>query len=73
MSTNFFVTQAQRDLANAQVSEVRALADYRKSQVTFERVQEAGVGTGTGSATFSATTPGGTRLSVTTGSGGGSF
>jgi outer membrane protein TolC len=73
MSTNFFVTQAQRDLANAQVSEVRALADYRKSQVTFERVQEAGVGSGGGSATFSGTTAGGTRLSVATGSGGAQF
>jgi outer membrane protein TolC len=69
MSTNFLVTQAQRDLANAQVNEVRALADYRKSQVTFERVQEAGIGSGGGSATFSTTTSGGSRLSVNTGSG----
>jgi outer membrane protein TolC len=73
MSTNFFVTQAQRDLANAQVAEVRALADYRKSQVTFARVQEAGIGSGGGSATFSGTTAGGSRLSVTTGAGGGNF
>jgi outer membrane protein TolC len=64
MSTNFFVTQAQRDLATAQVAEVRALADYRKSLVSFERVQEAGVGGGTGFATFSVTTAGGSRLSV---------
>jgi hypothetical protein len=63
------VTQAQRDLATAQVAEVRALADYRKSQVAFERVQEAGVGAGGGSATFSGTTSGGLRLSVTTGNG----
>jgi outer membrane protein TolC len=69
MSTNFLVTQAQRDLATAQVAEVRALADYRKSQVSFERVQEAGVGLGGGSATFSGATAGGTRLSVTTGTG----
>ena len=68
MSTNFFVTQAQRDLANAEVNEVRAFADYRKSLVTFERVQEAGIGSGGGSATFSGTTAGGSRLSVTTGS-----
>jgi outer membrane protein TolC len=44
MSTNFLVTQAQRDLAFAEVSELRAVADYRKSIVNFERVQEAGGG-----------------------------
>ena len=44
MSTNFFVTQAQRDLAQAEVNELRAVADYRKSVINFERVQEAGVG-----------------------------
>ena len=31
MSTNFLVTQAQRDLAFAEVAELRAIADYRKS------------------------------------------
>ena len=41
MSTNFFVVQAQRDLRDAQNAELRALADYRKSLVVFERVQEA--------------------------------
>jgi outer membrane protein len=41
MSTNFFVVQAQRDLSDAQNAELRALLDYRKSQVDFERVQEA--------------------------------
>ena len=64
MSTNFFVTQAQRDLANAQVNEVRALADYRRSLVTFERVQEAGIGGTGGTATFSVTTAGGSRVSL---------
>jgi outer membrane protein TolC len=44
MSTNFFVTQAQRDLADAEVSELRAIADYRKSVINYQRVQEAGVG-----------------------------
>jgi outer membrane protein len=44
MTTNFFVTQAQRDLALAQVLELRAIADYRNSLVNFERVQEAGGG-----------------------------
>jgi outer membrane protein len=44
MSTNFAVTQAQRDLALAAVAELRAVADYRKSQVNFDRVQVAGGG-----------------------------
>ena len=44
MSTNFLVTQAQRDLAVAEVAELRAIADYRKSLVVFDRVQESGGG-----------------------------
>jgi outer membrane protein len=51
MSTNFLVTQSQRDLAVAEVAELRAVADYRKSLVNFERVQEAGLGGSGGSAT----------------------
>jgi outer membrane protein TolC len=43
MSTNFLVTQAQRDLAEARVAEIQAIADYSKSVVTLQRVQEAGV------------------------------
>jgi outer membrane protein len=54
MTTNFFVVQAQRDLRDAQNSELRALADYRKSLVIFERVQEAPSGGGGGN--LSATT-----------------
>ena len=49
MSTNFFVTQAQRDLAEAEVSELRAIADYRKSVINYQRVQEAGL-SGSGAA-----------------------
>jgi outer membrane protein len=48
MTTNFFVVQAQRDLRDAQNSELRALADYRKSLVSFERAQEAPAGGGSG-------------------------
>jgi len=48
MSTNFLVTQAQRDLALAEVAELRAIADYNKSLVDFERVQEAGLSGGNG-------------------------
>jgi len=48
LSTNFFVVQAQRDLATQQISELRALLDYRKSLVDFERVQQSpAVGRGT--------------------------
>jgi outer membrane protein TolC len=43
MSTNFLVTQAQRDLANAEVAELQAIADYRRSIVNFQRTQEAGI------------------------------
>lgn len=51
MTTNFFVTSAQRDLAFAEVNELRAIADYRKSIVSFERSQEAGLGGGGGGIT----------------------
>jgi HAE1 family hydrophobic/amphiphilic exporter-1 len=52
MSTNFLVTQSQRDLAIAAVAELRAIADYRKSLVNFERVQEAGTGGSGGTVTI---------------------
>jgi outer membrane protein len=48
MTTNFFVVQAQRDLRDAQNSELRALADYRKSLVNFDRAQQAPAGGGGG-------------------------
>jgi hypothetical protein len=35
----------------AEVSELSAIASYRKSLVTFERVQEAGLGGGGGAIT----------------------
>jgi outer membrane protein len=59
MSTNYFVVQAQRDLSDARNSELRAILNYRKSLVEFERLQHttlqnlnitvlnAGGGTGT--------------------------
>ena len=53
MSTNFLVTQAQRDLAVAAVAELQAVANYRKSLVNFDRVQEAGTGGGGGQAVIS--------------------
>jgi outer membrane protein len=65
MSTNFFVTQAQRDLAVAEVAELQAVANYRKSLVTFDRVQEAGVGGGGGNAVVSVRPPLSTTTSAT--------
>ncbi len=51
LSTNFFVVQAQRDLADAQNVELRALTDLQRALVTFERAQEAPAGGGGGAAT----------------------
>jgi outer membrane protein len=60
MSTNFLVTQAQRDLATAQVTELRAIADYRESIINYQRVQEAGV-SGFGAVTVLSTSSGGAQ------------
>jgi outer membrane protein TolC len=57
LSTNFFVVQAQRDLRDAQNAELRALLDYRRAQVDFERVQEVPAGGGGGVTNINA--PGG--------------
>jgi outer membrane protein len=48
---SFFVFQAQRDLAQARTSEIRAIADYNKSLVDFEAVQETSLTGGTGAVT----------------------
>ena len=42
MSNNYQVVQSQRDLREAQNSELRALLNYRKALVEFDRVQQAG-------------------------------
>jgi outer membrane protein TolC len=39
MSTNYEIVQAQRDLADARNSELRAMLNYRKALVDFQRVQ----------------------------------
>jgi outer membrane protein len=44
LSTNFFVVQAQRDLAAAENIELRTRLDYQKSLVNFDRVQETSLG-----------------------------
>ncbi|HEY7172709.1 MAG TPA: TolC family protein [Vicinamibacterales bacterium] len=52
---SFFVFQAQRDLAQARTSEIRAIADYNKSLVDFEAVQETSLTGGTGALTSAST------------------
>ena len=48
LTTNFFVVSAQRDLRDSQNAQLRALLDYRRAQVDFERVQEIPAGGGGG-------------------------
>ena len=44
LSTNFFVVQAQRDLATAQDTELRAILDYQRALIDFERAQRTSLG-----------------------------
>ena len=44
LSTNFFVRQSQRDLATAQDAELRAILDYQRARIEFERTQRASLG-----------------------------
>jgi outer membrane protein len=66
MSTSFLVFQAQRDLAQARNTELRAILDYTKSQVDYETVQVAPVSGGSG---FTTTAAVGTALGQSTGVG----
>jgi len=75
MSTNFQVVQAQRDLRDAQNTELRALLDYQKSLVDFERAQEtslarAGITVITGAGAGATTAGAANRVG---GGGGGGF
>jgi outer membrane protein TolC len=45
MQTNYFVVQAQRDLATAQNNELQAILAYRKSVVELERLQQTSLTT----------------------------
>jgi outer membrane protein TolC len=45
MSTNYFVVQAQRDLATAKNNELSAVLAYRKALVELERLQQTTLGT----------------------------
>jgi outer membrane protein len=70
MSTNYEVVQAQRDFADAQNNELRAVLNYRKALVNFETVQT--VGTRVGGATVGSGTGGtGTTTTAAGGAGGG--
>jgi outer membrane protein len=71
MTTNYEVVQAQRDLQDAQNTELRGILNYRKALVTFEQVQTvsasrgnittiAAVG-GTGASVAAASQAGGAR------------
>jgi outer membrane protein TolC len=55
MSSTFFVFQAQRDLALARTAEIQAIADYNKSLVDFEAVQQVPLGGGGGGITTAGT------------------
>ena len=71
LSTNFFVVQAQRDLRDSENSELRALLDYRRAQVDFERVQEIPAAGGIGITPIQA--GGGQATRANAGGGGGNF
>jgi outer membrane protein TolC len=67
MSTNYEVVQAQRDFADAQNAELRAVANYRKALVSYETAQTVGtravgstVGSGTGGTGTTTTNTGST-------------
>jgi outer membrane protein TolC len=62
MSTNYFVTQRQRDLALARVNALAAVSNYHKSLVNFQRVQEAGL---SGAAAATVLSTGGTSAQAT--------
>lgn len=72
MATNYEVVQAQRDYADAQNNELRAILNYRKALVSFEAAQTVGtraVGSSTSSGATSVSTTGvGTTGTGTTGS-----
>lgn len=65
MATNFEVVQAQRDYADAQIAELRAILNYRKAVVNYETSQRVGT-RGIGAAVAG----GGTGGATTTGGGG---
>ena len=45
-STNFFVVQAQRDLADAKRTELQAILDHQKARIEFDRSQQTSLAQG---------------------------
>lgn len=72
MSTNFFVVQAQRDLSTARDAELRAILDYQKALIEFERVQRTSLGN-TGISIVGGSATGSGAGAVGGGAGGGGF
>ena len=68
-STNFFVVQAQRDLATARDTELRAILDYQKALIEFERVQRTSL-SGSGISIVGGGGGGGVGVGVGAGGGG---
>jgi outer membrane protein len=64
LTTNFFVVQAQRDLAEAEINELGARLDHQRALIEFERSQETSLGrvgislVAAGSGATNARTPG---------------
>lgn len=71
LSTSFEVVQAQRDLANARDSELRAIIDYVQALVTFDAVQLAGTSNANASGAGGGNNNGGTGGTGNTGGTGG--
>ena len=77
MATNYEVVQAQRDFADAQNAELRAVANYRKALVNYETAQTVGtrgvgasVSGGSGGTGTTTTSSGATGGGATGGGGG---
>ena len=60
LSTNFYVLQSQRDLAAARDAELRAILDYQRALIDFDRAQRASLG-GAGIAVVGGATPPGAQ------------
>ena len=60
LSTNFFVLQSQRDLTAARDAELRAILDYQRALIEFDRTQRASLG-GAGIAVVGGAAPGGAQ------------
>ncbi len=60
LSANFFVLQSQRDLAAAQDAELRAILDYQRALIEFDRTQRASLG-GAGIVVVGGAAPSGTQ------------